>query len=230
MDVVSGLLSPQGVSAESAGGGPSIAYVADTANSQIVTPNGRGGLTSIAGDPNHAAYRGDGGLATRAWLSQPFDVSGPYIADTTNQRIRYIDPVSGVINTLAGNGTQGYGGDGGAAKDAGTGTGSAVAYDAKLTGLETPISRASALTVDEAGNVYFPVFWGDEGTTIMRLAPDGTMSKVIGGGTNPEPGVDPLQFALPDVLGLGFDLEGALLICGSDGTVYRLAGVASPGG
>jgi hypothetical protein len=269
-DVATGLLGPQGIGVEPGGFGPQIPWVADTANNRIVTANGHGGWTAIAGTPNISSYRGDGGPAKRAWLSQPFDVAGPYIADTTNQRVRYIDPATGVITTVAGNGTEGYAGDKGPATDAelanpqaiavsadgtklyiadytnfrirevdlasdtittvaGTGDGTAIPYDPKLTGIETPVTRASALAIDPQGNVYFPVFWGDEGTTIMRLAPDGSMTKIAGGGKSATADVGALDFALPDVLGLAIDpFDGSLFICGSDGIVYRVEGVAQP--
>jgi hypothetical protein len=90
------------------------------------------------------------------------------------------------------------------------------------------VQRASAIAADSAGNAYFPVFWGDRGTTIMQLAPDGTMTLVAGGGKSATPGVDATDFVLPDVLGLAINpYDGSLLICGSDGKVYSVAGVAS---
>ncbi|HEY7023663.1 MAG TPA: hypothetical protein VH371_01740 [Candidatus Limnocylindrales bacterium] len=270
-EVIAGLLGPQGVSAEpDVNFGDSNLWVADTANSRIVTPNGSGNWQTIAGSSiGQVGFKGDGGPAKRSLLSQPFDVAGPYIADTTNHRVRAIDP-KGDIRTIAGNGTQGYGGDNGPATSAelsspqaiavggadvsklfiadygnfrirevdlasdkittvaGTGDGTAVAYDSKLTGTETPVQRASAIAADNAGNVYFPVFWGDRGTTIMQLAPDGTMTLVAGGGQSTTPGVDATDFVLPDVLGLAINpYDGSLLICGSDGKVYSVAGVAS---
>ena len=269
--VNAGLLGPQGVGIGDDGGGSPIPWVADTANSRVVAPTDAGNLLTIAGSSvGVVGFHGDGGPAKRSLLSQPFDVAGPYIADTTNQRIRYIDPQTGDISTVAGNGTAGYSGDGGPATDAeianpqavaitadgtklyiadytnfrirevdlttgtittvaGTGDGTAVAYNPKLTGTETPISRASALAIDPQGNVYFPVFWGDEGTTIMRLAPDGTMTKIAGGGTSATADGDPLDFSLPDILGLAINpFDGSLLICGSDGRVYSVSGVATP--
>ena len=38
-----------------------------------------------------------------------------YIADTTNNRIRYVAASTGIVTTFAGNGTAGYSGDGSAA-------------------------------------------------------------------------------------------------------------------
>src|SRR4051794_41986159 len=67
-----------------------------------------------------AGDSGDGGPATEAELNQPFDVAfdgggNLYLSDTANHRIRRVDGRSGVITTLAGDGTKGFSGDGGPA-------------------------------------------------------------------------------------------------------------------
>ena len=65
----------------------------------------------------------DGEVATKAFFCGPggIDVGpdgGIYIADTWGQRIRHIDPHSGIITTVAGQGTRAYGGDNGPAVEA----------------------------------------------------------------------------------------------------------------
>ena len=67
-------------------------------------------------------YSGDGGQATSASLNTPtgvaVDSSGNvFIADGGNQRVRKVTP-TGIISTVAGNGTLGYAGDGGPAASA----------------------------------------------------------------------------------------------------------------
>jgi hypothetical protein len=62
-------------------------------------------------------FGGDGGPATQAELNVPAGVAvdkhgNVGIADWGNNRVRVVDP-AGVINTLAGNGTCGFSGDGG---------------------------------------------------------------------------------------------------------------------
>ncbi|MDH4227569.1 MAG: hypothetical protein OEV59_07460 [Deltaproteobacteria bacterium] len=69
------------------------------------------------------AYSGDGGSSASAQIANPeglaVDSSGNvFIADTANNRVRKVDAVTGVISTVAGNGTSGYSGDGGQAVNA----------------------------------------------------------------------------------------------------------------
>src|SRR5207302_590405 len=79
-------------------------------------------------------FSGDGGAATSVRLSFPtgvaLDGSGNlFIADAQNHRIRRVDAATDVITTVAGNGTQGFSGDGGAATSASLYFPSGVALD-----------------------------------------------------------------------------------------------------
>src|SRR5437879_3302157 len=80
-------------------------------------------ITTVAGRAGSAGFSGDGGPAISANLNAPigicFDPAGNlYIADFNNQRVRKVDATTGVINTIAGNGTAGFSGDGGPALNA----------------------------------------------------------------------------------------------------------------
>src|ERR1700722_1153535 len=92
-------------------------YVTDQFNQRIRRIDATSGtITTVAGNGN-ISYGGDGGLATSASLNYPggtvVDSSGAlFIVDTVNQRIRKVS--GGVITTVAGTGTAGYAGDGGA--------------------------------------------------------------------------------------------------------------------
>jgi sugar lactone lactonase YvrE len=91
-------------------------YFADTINNRIRRVSPAGIITTVAGN-GVAGYGGDGGPATQAALNYPWGVAvGPdgslYIADSQNQSIRRVGP-DGIITTVAGNGVNGYGGDGG---------------------------------------------------------------------------------------------------------------------
>ena len=79
-------------------------------------------ISSAAGT-GEQGFAGDRGPATKAKLDQPFDVAFDkdghlYFSDTFNHRIRKVDPKTGVITTVAGNGKKGFGGDGGPAAEA----------------------------------------------------------------------------------------------------------------
>jgi PKD repeat protein len=108
-------------------------YVADDGNHQRVRKIDSAGIIStIAGGGTSGL--GDGGQATAAQLSIPsdlvFDAAGNlYIADFGSYLIRKVN-TTGIISTVAGNGTQGYIGDGGQATAAELNTPSGLAFDA----------------------------------------------------------------------------------------------------
>jgi hypothetical protein len=80
-------------------------------------------FTKVAGGRT-CGFSGDGGLAGNAEIGNSigqivFDTAGDlYFSDSNNQRVRRIDASTGVIRTIAGNGTAGYTGDSGAATSA----------------------------------------------------------------------------------------------------------------
>jgi sugar lactone lactonase YvrE len=107
------ITEPWGIALDAAGN----LYIADTWNNRIrkVTPGGI--ISTIAGTAN-AGFSGDGGPAISAQLNMPTALAvdaqnNLFVADTNNNRIRKIDLVTGIITTIAGNGTAGVSGDGG---------------------------------------------------------------------------------------------------------------------
>ncbi len=115
-------------------------YIADTYNYviRLITVS-TGIITKFAGGGGYSG--GDGGAATSAGLDGPYGIivdksSGyVYIADTQNNRVRRVVISTSIITTVAGTGTAGHSGDGGAATSA---------------ALNGPYS----LYVDSAGNIY----------------------------------------------------------------------------
>lgn len=111
--------SPQGLAVDANGN----LYLSDTHNHRIRRIDGATGkITTVAGT-GAFGYAGDVGPAVSARLALPqglsIDAQGDvYIADAANHRVRRIDAASGVMSTVAGDGTQGFAGDGGAAGSA----------------------------------------------------------------------------------------------------------------
>jgi uncharacterized repeat protein (TIGR01451 family) len=135
------LNGPFGLAVDAAGN----VYIADNGNSVVRRVDATTGIiTTYAGTKGvygdcFAGPCGDGGLATDALLSAPFglalDPSGNlYIADTLNSRIRRVDAITGVIDTVAGT-AFGYDGDGGPA-------------------VAAQLAYPQAIAVDAAGNLY----------------------------------------------------------------------------
>jgi sugar lactone lactonase YvrE len=92
-------------------------YIADGVESRIRLVNRASNLITTAVGTGTAGFSGDGGAAAIAQVSSPTTVvldaaRNVFFTDTNNQRVRRIDAATGVITTVAGDGTQGYGGDG----------------------------------------------------------------------------------------------------------------------
>jgi hypothetical protein len=95
-------------------------YIACTGSSTIRKINGATGIITTIAGTGVAGYSGDGGPATAAKLNGPLGLcmdasNNLYIADNANYRIRKLNCATGIINTIAGTGSNGYSGDGGQA-------------------------------------------------------------------------------------------------------------------
>ncbi len=189
------LRGPRGVAVDGSGN----VYIADTGNERIRRIDRAGIISTIAGT-GVEAYGGDGGPAAAAQLDAPrgltFDGAGNlYFADQWNERIRKID-ASGIISTVAGNGSGTYGGDGGPAASA---------------SLQSPASVA----VDGAGNIFI----GDRNNYRVRKvdAATGVITTVAG---NADYGLSgdggpPEAAQLDEPAGLALDSIGNLYIADS---------------
>ena len=81
-----------------------------------------------------ARLAGDGGPATQARMDQPYGIiidrtGNIYVADRLNGRVRRIDGGTGIITTLAGDGSGKYSGDGGPIRSRRTGGAERPALD-----------------------------------------------------------------------------------------------------
>lgn len=84
-------------------------FIADMANHVIRRVDAKTGVITTMAGTGKAGFSGDGGPATQAQLDQPHSVvlsrqHGLLICDIRNQRIRRVDPDSGIISTFAGTG------------------------------------------------------------------------------------------------------------------------------
>ncbi len=192
------IYAPTGIALDNGGN----IYFADGGNQRvrkvaILT----GVITTIAGNGT-AGYSGDGGPATNAALNYPSGIAvdstgNVYIADQSNNRIRKVTASTGVISTIAGNGTASYSGDGGLAASA---------------EVNTPLDVA----LDSAGNIYLV----DPVNNRIRMidASSGVITTVAGngaGGYNGD-GIPAISAAVPEPLGIALDPFGNLYI--SDGS------------
>jgi trimeric autotransporter adhesin len=105
---------------------PGNIYIADTGDNHIrIVTKSTVIISSVAGAGSygHVGNSGDGGPATSAKLKCPssvfVDASGNvYISDSRNNRICMVTKSTGIISTVAGDGTSDYVGEGGLAKSA----------------------------------------------------------------------------------------------------------------
>jgi len=87
-------------------------YFADSKNGEIRRVNFSTGVITLVAGTGIAGYTQDGIQATASELNTSYGMAldafnNVFVADTKNYRIRRVDAVSGVITTVAGNGTVG---------------------------------------------------------------------------------------------------------------------------
>ena len=98
-------------------------YVTEVRNHRVRRVDlSTGQITTVAGN-GEKGYSGDGGLATKARLNEPYEVrfdrdGNMYFVEMGNHVVRRVDADTKMIATVAGTGEQGYGGDDGPALQA----------------------------------------------------------------------------------------------------------------
>lgn len=154
------LYCPKGVAVDTNGN----IYIADFDNNRIRKVTATTGKISTVAGNGTAGYNGDNIAATSAMLNFPTGVAvdtlgNIYIADTWNNRIRKVT-TAGIISTVAGNGAEGYSGDGVAATS-------------------TKLGAPAGVAVDTTGNIYIADTWNNR---IRMVTTAGIISTVAGDG------------------------------------------------
>ena len=180
------------------------------------------GIISMVAGINDTGYSGDGGPATLARISQVQDVAldaagNLYIADRYKNVIRKVNAATGIITTVAGNGTTGFSGDGGPATAA-------------------SFNQVNGVCVDNSDNIYIV----DEYNLRVRMvsAATGIVNTIMGNGVDSATGNggpataagtnDPKQVAVDD-LGNVFISEGCTRIRKIDAVTHIITAYAGAG-
>ena len=204
--------TPSGIAIDGAGN----LYIADTGNNAVRRVDAVSNLiTTVAGQIGTTGSSGDNGPATSALLAGPLAVAltpagDLVIADSGNNEIREVTLATGTINTVAGTGTAGYGGDGGLATAAG----------AKLNDPSGVAVRTDgAIAIADTNN-----------QRIRLVGTTGILSTVAGTGVSGFSGNNglPTNAELSSPAGVSFDPAGDLFIADSVNERVRVIVASTP--
>ncbi len=179
-------------------------YFSELNSNRIRKVSPSGIITTIAGT-GVAGYSGDGGPATAAKLHMPFGIDldnagNVYFADCLNHRIRKIS-TSGIITTVAGNGTGGFSGNGGPATAA-------------------AMLGPTYIRFDHSGNLYI----SDNSNNMLRKVNTSGIITTIAGtgfaGYTGDGGAATLA-RLYSPSGMAVDLSGNVYLCDYGNNVVR---------
>lgn len=211
-------ITGRGIAVDAAGN----VFIADTDNHRIRKVTPAGVISTVAGTGT-PGFSGDGGSGLAAQLNYPLgvavDAAGDiWIADTSNQRIRKLT-ASGIISTVAGNGTSGFGGDGGAASSA-------------------ELASPTGIALDSSGNILI----ADYGNNRIRMVnAAGVITTVAGNGVSGKLGDGGLAInaELNQPAGVAADSAGNVFIADSGnqrvrevnsaGMIQNIAGTGTAG-
>ena len=166
------ICGPSGVTVDAAGN----LIFSDLCNNRIRKISATGIINTVAGNGS-ASYSGDGGPAVQAQLSASTiatDAAGNLYAGDSNGRVRMLN-AAGAINTIAGNGSHGFSGDGGPATSA-------------------QLLNPYGLALDGDGNLFVSDFGVAEDfsprSRIRKVSTTGTITTIAGTGIAGDTGDD----------------------------------------
>ena len=212
------LSDPTGVATDNSGN----LYIADSGNTVVRKVSAAGIITTIAGNGS-SGYSGDGGPASDAQIANPYGIAvdaggNLYIADGGNSVVRKVS-AAGIITTIAGNGSSGYSGDGGA-------------------GASAQLDLPSSVALDASGNLYIADSYNYR---IRKVSAAGIITTLAGNGSNNYSGdggvAASAQLSEPE--GVAVDAAGNLYIADTanqrvrkvsvGGVITTVAGTGSAG-
>lgn len=182
-------------------------YIADTMNHRVRRVDAINGVITTVAGTGHPQYAGDGGAATAATLNEPAAlVIGQkgllYIADQSNNRVRAVDFITGLIRTIAGTGSTTYNGDG-------------------IPATEASLAGPSGLALDSEGTLYIADTFNGRIRAIDPVT--GLIRTVVGdGGEYRYQGPsEPASTGLSRPSGIALDSQGNVYITDSDNHLVR---------
>ncbi len=175
-----------------------ILYIADQSNNRVRAVDlATGEIRTVAGTGT-AAYNGDGVAATETGLAGPGGLALAsdgtlFIADSFNGRIRAVDPVTGLIRTVVGDGGE-------------------YRYQGPGEPPSSSLSRPSGIALDESGNLFFT----DSDNHLVRRwdRTTGRIERIAGVGVANYGGDEgaALEASLSYPFGIVMDCAGQLLV------------------
>ena len=173
-------------------------YIADQSNNRIrMIELATGVISSVAGTGS-AEYNGDEMPASEASLAGPSGLAVSldgtlYIADTFNGRIRAVDPMTGTITTVVGDGGE-------------------YRYQGPMEASSSSLSRPSGIAIDPDGNILIT----DSDNHLVRRweRSSGRIDRVAGIGDSSDKGDGgaALEAGLSYPFGIAIDRNGHLLV------------------
>jgi sugar lactone lactonase YvrE len=216
------LNEPFGVSRDASGN----LYIVEMGGNRVRKVDTSGILRTVAGKGTRGDG-GDNGPGLEAQLNGPHHIAVPtegrllYIADTWNNRVRTLDPDTGVIKSVVGTGEKAFGGDGG------------PAAAAQLSGI-------FCIDFDRSGKQLYAIDLGNRRVRVVDLQ-TGVISTVAGNGEKgvPTDGADARSAPLVDPRAVAVDSKGqvyivergghAMRVVGTDGKIRTVAGTGEKG-
>jgi len=195
-------------------------YIVDSSNYNVRAVRPDGIIVTVAGGGKPTTGNGDGGLATAAILSEPYDVAvGPdgslFIADFGDSKVRRVAP-DGTISTYVGTGNCSETGDGGPASAA-------------------TICAPTSVAVNSKGELYVSDWLSGH---VRKVDTSGTITTVFGGGSDEAkqgatatdvqgPVISGISLGPDGTLYIATDVSGQVLHVTQAGTIDIAAGIES---